>query len=111
MARAAVVTALVVATALVASATDFSFNEAELSSEEAVSALYARWRVHHGVTREKAWRLKVFKEKTRLVHDFNQGDAPYKLGLNRFSDTSEEELQAGTHGNCAHRSMHFDYSH
>lgn len=71
-------------------ATNFTFSEHDLASEEALSALYERWCAHHGLTPdigERARRFSIFKDKARVVHEFNLGDAPYKLALNHLSDT------------------------
>ncbi|KAL6593684.1 hypothetical protein ACP70R_046401 [Stipagrostis hirtigluma subsp. patula] len=95
---AALVVAIALATAPAEAASAMDFTELDLSSEESLWRLYERWCAHYAVARapgEKARRFTVFKESARLVHDFNQGgDALYKLGLNGFADTSDDEFSA-----------------
>ncbi|RCV22924.1 hypothetical protein SETIT_4G258700v2 [Setaria italica] len=91
---AALVLAIALATAAVASAMDFT--EDDLASEESMWALYERWSVHYKVVHdlgEKDRRFDVFKENARLIHQFNQGDAPYKLSPNRFGDMTGNETR------------------
>jgi KDEL-tailed cysteine endopeptidase len=71
------------------------FTEKDLASEESLWALYERWRAQHTVSRnlgDKARRFNVFKANVRLIHDFNLGDEPYKLRLNRFGDMTADEF-------------------
>ncbi|CAM0912126.1 unnamed protein product [Alopecurus aequalis] len=71
------------------------FDEKDLASEDALWALYERWRAQHTVSRnlaDKARRFDVFKENVRLIHEFNLGDEPYKLRLNRFGDMTADEF-------------------
>ena len=92
MARTLVLNATVAVAALVlvltaAPAIALDFGEKDLASDESLWALYERWRAQHTVSRslgEKARRFNVFKENVRLIHDFNLGNEPYKLRLNRF---------------------------
>ncbi|RLN03064.1 hypothetical protein C2845_PM13G25520 [Panicum miliaceum] len=93
MARALVLL-LVAAAPAPAAAVDFGAED--LASEEALWALYERWRGVHAVARDlgdKARRFNVFKENARLIHDFNQRDEPYKLRLNRFGDMTADEFR------------------
>lgn len=107
MAAAVLVVAIGLATAPAVSAMDFT--EKDLASEEAVWALYERWRGQHTVARdlgEKARRFNVFKENVRLIHEFNRGDAPYKLRLNRFGDMTADEFRRAYAGSrVAHHRM------
>ncbi|KAI4964497.1 hypothetical protein ZWY2020_005660, partial [Hordeum vulgare] len=53
--------------------------DADLVSDESLWALYERWCGHHNVRRDlddKARRFSVFKDNARMIHQFNQGDAP-----------------------------------
>ncbi|KAM0824355.1 hypothetical protein ACQ4PT_070252 [Festuca glaucescens] len=101
MARALVVWTTVAALVLLllaaapAPAIALDFSEKDLASEESLWALYERWRAQHTVSRnlgEKARRFNVFKENVRLIHEFNLGDEPYKLRLNRFGDMTADEF-------------------
>jgi KDEL-tailed cysteine endopeptidase len=79
--------ALALLAAAPAPAAAVDFGAEDLASEEALWALYERWRGRHAVARDlgdKARRFNVFKENVRLIHQFNQRDEPYKLRLNRF---------------------------
>ncbi|XBI24438.1 hypothetical protein VPH35_049539 [Triticum aestivum] len=81
-----------------APASAMNFAEADLASEESLWALYERWR--------KARRFNVFRENVRLIHQFNRGDAPYKLRLNRFGDmTTDEFRRAYASSRIAHHRM------
>ncbi|XP_044417291.1 thiol protease SEN102-like [Triticum aestivum] len=67
----------------------------DLASEESLWALYERWCEHHNAGRnlsDKARHFKVFKENARMIHQFNQGDTPYKMNLNLFGDMTDEEV-------------------
>jgi KDEL-tailed cysteine endopeptidase len=102
MARALVVATTMAAAALLvvllaaAPASAMDFGEHDLASDDSLWALYERWRSHHTVARdldEKARRFNVFRENVRLIHEFNRGDAPYKLRLNRFGDMTADEFR------------------
>ncbi|XP_051199154.1 thiol protease SEN102-like [Lolium perenne] len=102
MARVIVVTSAMALLLLVfllaaapAPAIALDFTEKDLASEESLWALYERWRAQHTVSRnlgDKARRFNVFKENVRLIHEFNLGDEPYKLRLNRFGDMTADEF-------------------
>ncbi|XP_047068730.1 ervatamin-B-like isoform X1 [Lolium rigidum] len=92
MATAALVLLLAVAPA---PAIAMDFSDKDLASEDSLWALYERWRAEHTVSRnlgEKASRFDVFKKNVRLIHEFNLGDEPYKLRLNRFGDMTADEF-------------------
>ncbi|KAE8783309.1 papain-like cysteine proteinase [Hordeum vulgare] len=103
MARAIVLAATMAAAALFmllaaapAPASAMDFGDHDLASEDSLWALYERWREQHTVARdlgEKARRFNVFRENVRLIHEFNRGDAPYKLRLNRFGDMTADEFR------------------
>uniref|UniRef100_A0ACD5YAM0 Uncharacterized protein n=1 Tax=Avena sativa TaxID=4498 RepID=A0ACD5YAM0_AVESA len=113
MARALVLLATTMALLVVllapAPASAMDFGEHDLASEDSLWALYERWRSHHTVARdldEKARRFNVFRENVRLIHEFNRGDAPYKLRLNRFGDlTADEFRRAYASSRVAHHRM------
>ncbi|KAI4978875.1 hypothetical protein ZWY2020_015628 [Hordeum vulgare] len=84
-------------------ATSVDITDMDLASEKSLWALYDRWCEHHNVVRdlgEKARRFSVFEENARMIHQFNQGDAPYKLSLNLFGDMTDEEVDDG-YGRCS----------
>ncbi|KAF7082326.1 hypothetical protein CFC21_086200 [Triticum aestivum] len=105
MARA-IVMILLMAIVLVATTPTthaMDITNSDLASEESLWALYERWCKRHNVGRDlsdKARRFKVFKENTRIIHEFNQGDAPYKLSLNLFGDMTDEEVDH-MYGRCS----------
>ncbi|XBI43627.1 hypothetical protein VPH35_108377 [Triticum aestivum] len=75
----------------------------DLASEDSLRALYERWCEHYRVARDlddKTRRFNVFKENARMIHKFNQGDAPYKLSLNLFGDMTDEEVHRA-YGHCS----------
>jgi KDEL-tailed cysteine endopeptidase len=101
--------ALALLAAAPAPASAVEFGAEDLASEEALWALYERWRGRHAVARDlgdKARRFNVFKENVRLIHDFNQRDEPYKLRLNRFGDMTADEFRRHYAGSrVAHHRM------
>ncbi|PWZ41476.1 Thiol protease SEN102 [Zea mays] len=68
----------------------------DLESEESMWSLYERWRSVHTVSRdlrEKQSRFEAFKANARHIGEFNKRkDVPYKLGLNKFADLTQEEF-------------------
>ncbi|KAM0925212.1 hypothetical protein ACQ4PT_004326 [Festuca glaucescens] len=114
--------ALLIVLLAAAPASAMDFGEHDLASEDSLWALYERWRSRHTVARdldEKARRFNVFRENVRLIHElrctdtaqnslheFNRGDAPYKLRLNRFGDmTADEFRRAYASSRVAHHRM------
>ncbi|KAK7291085.1 hypothetical protein RIF29_05966 [Crotalaria pallida] len=65
-----------------------------------VMALYEEWLVKHGKLNsnndvdEKQKRFEIFKDNLRFIDEHNSVDRPYKLGLNRFADMTNEEYRA-----------------
>ena len=108
-AMAAALVVLMLLDAAPAPAAAIEFGAEDLASEEALWALYERWRGLHAVARDlgdKARRFNVFKENVRLIHDFNQRDEPYKLRLNRFGDMTADEFRRHYAGSrVAHHRM------
>ncbi|XP_020191989.1 vignain-like [Aegilops tauschii subsp. strangulata] len=106
MARAIATLCILMAIVLVAAmpaVSSIDITDRDLGSEESMWALYERWCEHlnvdcdHG---DKARRFNVFKENARMIHEFNQGDAPYKLSLNLFGDMTDEE-DDHVYGHCS----------
>ncbi|KAG0515732.1 hypothetical protein BDA96_10G303500 [Sorghum bicolor] len=102
MAATLVVVGMALSIAPVASAIDYT--ERDLASEESLWALYERWCAHYNMARdhgEKTRRFDLFKENARRIYEHNhQGNATYTLGLNRFSDMTDEEFNRSPYGGC-----------
>ncbi|KAK3158173.1 hypothetical protein QOZ80_2AG0133800 [Eleusine coracana subsp. coracana] len=67
----------------------FLATEKELESDEAMWALYDRWRKRYNQERdldELSRRFNEFKKTAHYVHRINNSNLPYKLELNQFSD-------------------------
>ncbi|KAI4371994.1 hypothetical protein MLD38_010282 [Melastoma candidum] len=48
---------------------------------------------------EKARRFEIFKSNVEFIESFNKdGDKSYRLGINKFSDMTNEELRAARNG-------------
>jgi KDEL-tailed cysteine endopeptidase len=92
--------ALVLAAAMLAMAVAAKgallLTDKDLESEESMWSLYERWRSVHTVSRdlrEKQSRFEAFKANARHIGEFNKRkDVPYKLGLNKFADLTQEEF-------------------
>jgi len=99
--KAALLLFLAALWALSANASDSSpgFTDEELKSEESLRGLYDKWALQHRSTRsldsdEHAKRFDIFKENVKYIDSVNKKDGPYKLGLNKFADLSNEEFKA-----------------
>lgn len=66
--------------------------------DDEVKGLYESWIVKHGknynAIGEKEKRFEIFKDNLRFIDEQNAETRPYKLGLNRFSDLTNEEYRA-----------------
>ncbi|KAK4437908.1 Cysteine proteinase RD21A [Sesamum alatum] len=66
-------------------------------SENEVMALYESWLAKHGksynVIGENEKRFEIFKDNLKFIDEHNAADRPYKLGLNRFADLTNEEYR------------------
>ncbi|KAK6159273.1 hypothetical protein DH2020_006587 [Rehmannia glutinosa] len=69
-----------------------------VGSENDVAALYESWLVKHGkaynAIGEKERRFEIFKDNLRFIDEHNSVDRPYKVGLNRFADLTNEEYRS-----------------
>ncbi|CAH9091402.1 unnamed protein product [Cuscuta europaea] len=69
-------------------------------TEEEVNALYESWLVKHGksyngLAGERETRFEIFKDNLKYIDEQNsRSDRPYKLGLNRFADLTNEEYRS-----------------
>jgi len=82
-----------------ASRADFSIiGSKDLREDDAIMELYELWlaehkRAYNGLD-EKQKRFSVFTDNFLYIHEHNQGNRSYKLGLNQFADLSHEEFKA-----------------
>ncbi|CAA2938088.1 cysteine ase RD21A-like [Olea europaea subsp. europaea] len=67
-------------------------------SDDELMSLYESWLVTHGKAYngigEKERRFEIFKDNLRFIDEHNSVDREYKVGLNRFSDLTNEEYQS-----------------
>lgn len=67
-------------------------------TDDEVKGLYESWIVKHGknynAIGEKEKRFEIFKDNLKFIDEHNAETRPYKLGLNRFSDLTNEEYRA-----------------
>lgn len=67
-------------------------------SESDAKALYESWLVKHGkaynAIGEKEKRFEIFKDNLKFIDEHNSVDRPYKVGLNRFADLTNEEYRS-----------------
>jgi KDEL-tailed cysteine endopeptidase len=93
---AVVLAAAAILMMVAASSGRIEYGEEDLSSKEALWALYQRWSVVYNVNRqpaEKARRFEIFKQNARRIHDFNKkGNASYTRALNLFGDMTTDEV-------------------
>ncbi|KAL9664652.1 hypothetical protein QQ045_020057 [Rhodiola kirilowii] len=66
---------------------------------ESMVDLHKSWMVEHNKVYpneiEKEKRFKIFQENVKYINEFNAaGDKPYKLGVNQFTDLTNEERVA-----------------
>ncbi|KAL5576578.1 hypothetical protein UlMin_018277 [Ulmus minor] len=65
--------------------------------EDAIAEKHEQWMAEHsrtyGDSAEKEKRFKIFKHNVDFIEKFNsEGNRTYKLGINRFSDLTDEEF-------------------
>ncbi|XP_027161524.1 cysteine proteinase RD21A-like [Coffea eugenioides] len=88
---------LVVSSALDMSIIDYDKRHKSSDNDE-VKALYESWLVKHGknynALGEKEKRFEIFKDNLRFIKEHNAQDRPYKLGLNRFADLTNDEYRS-----------------
>lgn len=68
------------------------------SDEHHLMALYESWLAKHGkaynAIGERERRFEIFKDNLRFIDEHNSVDRPYKVGLNRFADLTNEEYRS-----------------
>nr|XP_034586766.1 uncharacterized protein LOC117849324 [Setaria viridis] len=92
-----------------APATCFAFDEKDLESEEAIWAMYGRWRSFYNVKRDHddiVRRFVHFKDTARRVHEFNKSGKPYTWGLQIMGDLTPEEVSEFTRPKFSRRKNH-----
>jgi C1A family cysteine protease len=67
------------------------------------TAVFKKWQKHFGKSYngidERAHRFTVFMENWLKIHEHNEKESTYKLGLNQFADMSASEFKQYVHGN------------
>ncbi|KAH6796842.1 Granulin repeat cysteine protease family protein [Perilla frutescens var. hirtella] len=78
-------------------ATDFHKNPIWRSDEQ-VKGLYDQWLAKHGKAYngigENDRRFQIFKDNLNFIDRHNTGNRTYKVGLNQFSDLTNEEYKS-----------------
>lgn len=94
---------------IIQTACGFDYEDKEIESEESLSKLYDRWRIHHSVPRslhEREKRFNVFRHNVMHVHNTNKKKKSYKLKLNKFADLTIHEFRnTYTGSNIKHHRM------
>ncbi|XP_019157411.1 PREDICTED: ervatamin-B-like [Ipomoea nil] len=77
----------------------FASQATALDEEPSMLERHEKWMVHHGRSykndAEKAKRFKIFEQNVKFIESFNKaGNQSYKLGVNKFSDLTNEEFKA-----------------
>ncbi|KAH6772698.1 Granulin repeat cysteine protease family protein [Perilla frutescens var. hirtella] len=94
--------ALFLSLILLSSALDMSIisydQKHDMGSDDQLMVLYESWLAKHGkaynAVGEKEKRFEIFKENLRFIEEHNSVDRPYKVGLNRFADLSNDEFRS-----------------
>lgn len=70
----------------------------QISDDDDLRGLYDSWLVKHGkaynALGEKEKRFEIFKDNLKFIEEHNKESRTYKVGLNRFSDLTNEEFRA-----------------
>ncbi|KAK3005733.1 hypothetical protein RJ639_011538, partial [Escallonia herrerae] len=71
--------------------------------EASMTKRHEQWMARYGRVykdeAERAMRFKIFKDNIEFIESFNDvADRPYKLGINEFSDQTNDEFQASRNG-------------
>ncbi|KAL1564488.1 Cysteine proteinase rd21a, variant 2 [Salvia divinorum] len=77
------------------------------TSHDHLVSVYESWLAKHGKSynaiAEKGNRFQIFKDNLMFIDEHNSVDRPYKLGLNRFADLTNEEYRSMFVGGRLHR--------
>lgn len=77
-----------------------SIASASVRTDAEVMGLYQKWLAHHGKARnglptpDDKKRFEIFKDNLNFIDEHNSVDRPYKLGLNKFADLTNEEYRS-----------------
>jgi len=68
-------------------------------TDEEVLGLYQKWQAQHGKAHNglqgiRGERFEIFKNNLKFIDEHNSVNRPYKLGLNKFADLTNEEYRA-----------------
>uniref|UniRef100_A0A0D9WB57 Cathepsin propeptide inhibitor domain-containing protein n=1 Tax=Leersia perrieri TaxID=77586 RepID=A0A0D9WB57_9ORYZ len=72
-----------------------------MTTEQCMQKLNERWFSHHEVAQDnddKTFRFAIFKQNVHQVHTFHQTTPSYKIGVNIFTDMTDDEVTV--HTNC-----------
>ncbi|KAK4859629.1 hypothetical protein QYF36_008937 [Acer negundo] len=73
-------------------------SKSSLRTDGEVMGLYEAWLVKHGkvynALGEKEKRFEIFKDNLRFIDEHNSENRTYTVGLNRFSDLTNEEYRS-----------------
>ncbi|XP_044469358.1 cysteine proteinase COT44 [Mangifera indica] len=91
---------------------DSKHEQSNWRSDEEVMSIYQSWLVKHGKADngigENERRFQTFKDNLRFIDEHNSQDRPYKVGLNKFADLTNEEYRSiylGTRSDAKRRVM------
>lgn len=84
---------------ILSSSTHISISTHENSrSNQQLQSLYESWLLKHAKSynsiHEKENRFQIFKDNLNFIDEHNSVDRPYKLGLTRFADLTNEEYRS-----------------
>ncbi|CAK9136453.1 unnamed protein product [Ilex paraguariensis] len=67
-------------------------------TDEEVKAVYESWLVKHGkaynAIGEMEKRFEIFQDNLKFIDEHNAENRPYKVGLNKFADLTNEEYRS-----------------
>lgn len=91
---------------------DSKHEQSNWRSDDEVMSIYQSWLVKHGKAyngiEENERRFQIFKDNLRFIDEHNSQDRPYKVGLNKFADLTNEEYRSiylGTRSDAKRRVM------
>lgn len=80
------------------SASDFGYSPEDLLIEDRTVSLYESWLAKHNkaytLADEKQQRYEIFRDNLRYIDKVNHRNLSFRLGLNKFSDLSDDEFRS-----------------